>query len=894
MLALLSLTLVASSAKATADPCVSIEKKVSVDDGHTFFDADTVSEAPATDGTEASYKVIITNCGNIDLYHIEIEDDVVGFYDWIDGLAPGQHEAFVIWDFPICEPPEPPEKMNTAIVWAKYQLDGQEYRLEEQDPAWVICGGQPFCGDHVIQPPETCDPPGQPAGEPNECRDDCTFCGDGNVDPTEECDDGNNVDGDGCSADCLVENVCGDGHVQPPETCDPPGSVPDTPPGNMNACRDNCTYCGDGIVNDGEECDDPNDPLCTDDCKLLPFCGDGIVDPEANETCDPPGSVPDTPPGNMNACRDNCTYCGDGIVDEDEECDDPNDPLCSNECKLIPFCGDGIVDPEANETCDPPGSVPDTPPGNMNVCRDNCTYCGDGIVNNGEECDDPGNPACTDDCKLRCDIEVTKSCELPPPPPAGDAKCEAKLQEVTVIWNGAGPIDITPGVGIIGTSASSASPGDVITLFTDGSTNDTIIEISGSIVGESTFHISCSDKDMDGWTETNEDQEQVSPLGRDCGKDQGDGKGGSGFINQWLLEGFVDANGDELDCSPDPGDTTTTCDIQSIVADCKYPTDKPEVLTWLYSGGGCGASDNDQVSGDLFCNELDGGISGALPVTIVDNEGNVFDVAPGETFTTSRSASKVFMLSNTGAEENGRHVSCSQPLQAGDVYGSLTLAALNGAGIGSNVVYAYQVSNQGVETVNNISVFDDQLGSIGSIESLAPGESETLTATAFISETTTNVATVDGQFPSGATCGQDSNPVVVNVLPPPPCDVSLGFDKLEDNKIKWTLSNPATSRAATLATLMVVFPPSLGTIKKVRLDGDDIFKKDDSDAFPDGVPSGETIDPDDWTKEDVTKRQVDPDKTVKLEVEFTAKDNSLNPGDFDMLATFEEGCEVEQ
>jgi len=34
------------------------------------------------------------------------------------------------------------------------------------------------------------------------------FCGDGIVDPGEECDDGNNDDGDGCSATCTVEAVC--------------------------------------------------------------------------------------------------------------------------------------------------------------------------------------------------------------------------------------------------------------------------------------------------------------------------------------------------------------------------------------------------------------------------------------------------------------------------------------------------------------------------------------------------------------------------------------------------------------------------------------------------------------------------------------------------------------
>ena len=38
------------------------------------------------------------------------------------------------------------------------------------------------------------------------------FCGNGQVDtPEEECDDGNNEDGDGCSAICELESFCGDG-----------------------------------------------------------------------------------------------------------------------------------------------------------------------------------------------------------------------------------------------------------------------------------------------------------------------------------------------------------------------------------------------------------------------------------------------------------------------------------------------------------------------------------------------------------------------------------------------------------------------------------------------------------------------------------------------------------
>jgi cysteine-rich repeat protein len=60
------------------------------------------------------------------------------------------------------------------------------------------------CGNGVIQINETCDPPGVPAGQPNECRTDCTFCADTIVQSPETCDDGNSIDGDGCSRFCRT------------------------------------------------------------------------------------------------------------------------------------------------------------------------------------------------------------------------------------------------------------------------------------------------------------------------------------------------------------------------------------------------------------------------------------------------------------------------------------------------------------------------------------------------------------------------------------------------------------------------------------------------------------------------------------------------------------------
>ena len=95
------------------------------------------------------------------------------------------------------------------------------------------------------------------------------FCGDGAQGPMEECDDGNQNNGDGCSADCRLEGdglaVCGDGVIEGNETCD-----------DGNNVTESCEY---GIA----DC-----MVCGADCREVPgglrFCGDGVNDPE--EECD--------------------------------------------------------------------------------------------------------------------------------------------------------------------------------------------------------------------------------------------------------------------------------------------------------------------------------------------------------------------------------------------------------------------------------------------------------------------------------------------------------------------------------------------------------------------------------------------------------------------------------
>ncbi len=61
------------------------------------------------------------------------------------------------------------------------------------------------------------------------------YCGDGKLDAGEQCDDGNNFDGDGCSAKCTVEPYCGDGKLDAGEQCDDGNNI------DNDSCSNLCT-----------------------------------------------------------------------------------------------------------------------------------------------------------------------------------------------------------------------------------------------------------------------------------------------------------------------------------------------------------------------------------------------------------------------------------------------------------------------------------------------------------------------------------------------------------------------------------------------------------------------------------------------------------------------------
>ena len=152
------------------------------------------------------------------------------------------------------------------------------------------------------------------------------------------------------------------GDAAHPEACD--DGIND---GTCNTCGVGCTpppRCGDGIVQKdwGEQCEptSSNDPNCTQDCKLPGYCGDAIVQSQLGEQCDY-GTALNT--GAYGGCNPNCTlapYCGDGVTQSPpEQCDlgSQNSPLdkpvyggCFVTCKLGPYCGDGVIN--GPEECD--------------------------------------------------------------------------------------------------------------------------------------------------------------------------------------------------------------------------------------------------------------------------------------------------------------------------------------------------------------------------------------------------------------------------------------------------------------------------------------------------------------------------------------------------------------
>ncbi len=643
------------------------------------------------------------------------------------------------------------------------------------------------CGNGMLELSETCDPPGGPQ-PPNQnlCRNDCRFCGDGLVHLGEECDDANSNPNDSCSNNCTATSPpsCGDGSVDPGEFCDPPGSDPGLPGGSL--CRVDCTYCGDSSVNGSEQCDDGNlddDDGCKNDCTLPPppSCGNGNVDP--GETCELPGD-PQAP--NQNECRGDCTYCGDTVADAGEECDDGNaedSDSCRNDCTLgtPPTCGNGSLDPM--ETCDPPGTDP--APAGGNLCRTNCTYCGDAAVQAGEECDD-GNTDDGDTCANDCTLNQPLSCgdgfvgagETCDPPGSDPGSPTGNLCRPTCTYCGDAAIND-------GEQCDDGNGDD-----NDGCRNDCTLGQT-PICGDGSLNVVGESCDPPG-------TDPGLPGGNLCRGDCtycGDDTIDNGNGEQCDDGNLDDDDACRNDCTiPAPDactiDVEKTANLMTVTTDDPPPHCEGDVsgIVFRYAGGGCNATTNGQ-GGKLTC-VGDAGATEPVRIVITDKKssgivyGDTAGVVLGANAAGTASAAgrasfkgdtHAQILDGGGAvlEDIFFHTSCSKPINLGDHFGSLEVVGLttstNGEQVlGGAVTYEYEVSNVGTLPLSGVSVIDDKLGEVSGspIVSIGVGSSVTLSATVIISETTTNVVSVSGDNGAGSTC-QDTDSVTVELVDPP-------------------------------------------------------------------------------------------------------------------------------
>jgi hypothetical protein len=248
----------------------------------------------------------------------------------------------------------------------------------------------------------------------------------------------------------------------------------------------------------------------------------------------------------------------------------------------------------------------------------------------------------------------------------------------------------------------------------------------------------------------------------DCGKVAGDGKALSTYKNWWIFDGMA-GNGMVLDCTPVLPDGADACSFMAPEPpSCATLGVKPKSLVFMYSGGGCSESNNEQPVDKAVCTALPAGstISGPIKVLYAGGNSNLSSdkyvveptsVAPGGTFTVSWNGAdlkadsyiKICNESMTICELNKIHTSCSQPLAVNDVFGSLTLVGFNGKYAGAEVQYLYEIKNTGSGAVTITSVLDDKLGELltGPI-TISGGGSTTIEETAIVTGTTTNTVTV--------------------------------------------------------------------------------------------------------------------------------------------------------
>ena len=227
--------------------------------------------------------------------------------------------------------------------------------------------------------------------------------------------------------------------------------------------------------------------------------------------------------------------------------------------------------------------------------------------------------------------------------------------------------------------------------------------------------------------------------------------------------------------------TGTPCDVNGTVLAANVSANDDAIVDVPDEPASIGDRAWIDLNGDGVQNAGEPGLPG-VTVTLKDNTGTVVattttdangnylftDVDPG-VYTVTFAPAETWW--NVTAKDAGGNDAADSDINAAGVTGSFTLVSLvddltrdagyvfksSAAAIaivktasessinkGDSVTYTYVVSNTGSTYLVDVTVTDDILGPIGTIALLAPGASQTLTATAVLVEDTTNVGTATG------------------------------------------------------------------------------------------------------------------------------------------------------
>ena len=385
-----------------------------------------------------------------------------------------------------------------------------------------------------------------------------------------------------------------------------------------------------------------------------------------------------------------------------------------------------------------------------------------------------------------CTVIVEKTCEiLPVFPEPGVSTCK-DLKEVTaltMIWDGPDGINIAVEDG---ETITGIQNGDVVTFSTPK--KDTNLTITGAVNGRSNFHVSCSDKEMNG--------------SEDCGKFAGNGKkNDSSLNNQWIFAGMTGEKG-QFTCpiaQPDPSG---------------FPRETEEcVFTPRPAPGASTCKDIKKITALSMIWDGPSGIN----IAVEDGE-TISGIQNGDlvTFSAPKSDTKVTI---SGAI-NGRsefHLSCSDKEMNGIEdcgnfagNGKKNDSSLNnqwifagmigekgqfscpgvpgGSGDSAEVLYGFRIENTNDEAIE-VNIVDEQLD-IDRMETIAANSTfelvtEPFTVTPDDTDVFENTVVVTGTTVSGATCAAMDTVKVKRNSAPPPSDGPVCDSKIAATTLRY-------------------------------------------------------------------------------------------------------------